>query len=86
MAALFTESEAAAAPLLAAVADVLTAMERQYPAPFQAALTALRDGGKRRVSALRAALRGNVGGAGQSPVRDGGVLGWFGSYRLLVHW
>ena len=64
MAGLFTEGSSEAAPLLAAVVPVLAAMERQYPAPFDAALGGLEGGGHRRLIALRAALRGHVGGAG----------------------
>ncbi|XP_043206491.1 uncharacterized protein LOC122372890 [Amphibalanus amphitrite] len=50
-------AEAEWAPLLAAGAPVLAALERQYPAPFTAALASL-PGGARPASALRAALRG----------------------------
>ena len=64
VAGLFTEGGSEAAPLLAAVVPVLAAMERQYPAPFDAALGGLEGGAHRRLTALRAALRGHVGGAG----------------------
>lgn len=56
--------------LLTVVCAVLTTLERQYPAPFDAVMASVAAGaeqrGNGRARSLLAALRGHVGGAGET--------------------